>query len=352
MKVRIDFPGVLIAALLLCFMPAVGNACSCMDEPCNPAWKLGKVVFLGEVTAKDSISREVTNQGYSRPEIAVHFVVREILAGQVAAEKDTVVFTGAGGGDCGYPFAIGQTYLVYAYTNQEQLATSICTPTRPAVTAAALMQQLRALAKNAAPATLFGMIGTAPRGAGYADVIESKALAGVKVRAISSKGAEYLATSDEQGAYSFAWLPADTYRLQIDLPAGLSPFQQSDGKPIEITIGNEQNSRGCPVDVFARPDGRIEGVVIDADGKPVPGFITLASADPKQAQIDRLRGGLSGFESNDGKFLLTQLPPGRYRLIFYRKVNGQVSFRDGPVQSEPIDVGFGQHVENFQFKIK
>jgi hypothetical protein len=303
------------------------------------------------VIAKNSIPREVTYGTYSSGRMAVHFLVREILGGRVASEKDTVVFTGTGGGDCGYPFAIGQTYLVYAYTNDEQLATSICTPTRPAVTAAAVMQQLHALAKNATPATLFGMIGTAPRGAGYEDVIESKALSGVKVRAISSKGASYLATSDEQGAYSFAWLPADTYRLEIDLPAGLSTFQQSAGKPIEITIGNDQNSRGCAVDVFARPDGRISGVVIDADGKPVPGFITIISADPKQAQTDRQRGGLPGDDSNDGKFRLTQLPPGRYRLIFYRKVNGQISFRDRSVQSEPIDVGFGQHVENFQFKL-
>ena len=39
--------------------------------------------------------------------------------------------TGVGGGDCGFSFRAGQTYLVYATGRREALHTSICSRTRP-----------------------------------------------------------------------------------------------------------------------------------------------------------------------------------------------------------------------------
>jgi hypothetical protein len=346
MEMRNDYRCVVIAAVLLVLLtPVVGHACSCMEEVCNTAWRHGEVVFLGEVTARQAVPSEGTR-------VAVHFLVREIFDGRVTSEKDTVVFTGAGGGDCGYPFVVGQSYLVYAGSNHGQLATGICSPTRPAVMAGAFIQQLRLRSKAAEPPTLFGMIGIAPRGNGYEDLIESKSLPGVKVRALGSGGLVYSATSDEQGVYSFKWLPADTYQLEIDLPAGLSTWQKDTGKPLVIPIGNVQNLRGCAVDVFARADGRISGMVVNTDGNGVAGFLMIIPADPKQAEAARQHGGMMGFSTDDGKFLLTQIPPGRYQLMFYQKTNGKISFRDRPVRSEPIDIGFGQHKENFEFKLK
>ena len=42
------------------------------------------------------------------------------------------VYTGLGSGDCGYPFAVGQAYLLYADSMPgNYLATSICDRTRP-----------------------------------------------------------------------------------------------------------------------------------------------------------------------------------------------------------------------------
>lgn len=343
---------VFIAGTFLIIISPATHACSCVTlGPCNTGWKHGQVVFLGTVTAKDSLPRDSVNGLYNLSgRIAVHFSVSEIFAGRVTAEKDTIVFTGVGGGDCGYPFVIGQSYLVYASVNSEKLATSICSDTAPALMGRARMQQLRMASNKSGSATLFGMIGIAPRGVGYEDLIESKALASVRVRAVGSAGPTYSATTNEQGVYWFDWLPADTYRLEVDLPAGLSTWQQDMGKPLVIPIGNTEDSRGCAVDVFARPAGRISGVVVDADGKPVAGFVTIVSADPKVADADRRRGGLPGFDTPDGKFTLPQIPPGRYQLVFYPKVNGQVSFRT-QIRSQPIDVEFGQQIENFQFTI-
>jgi hypothetical protein len=41
------------------------------------------------------------------------------------------VETGRGDGDCGYPFEVGKSYLVYAHKDGEVLRTNICTRTRP-----------------------------------------------------------------------------------------------------------------------------------------------------------------------------------------------------------------------------
>jgi hypothetical protein len=312
MKLPLVLCRVFIAAMFLIVINPVTRACSCaMPGPCNTGWKHGQVIFLGTVTAKDSIPRDSTNGTHnSLDRVAVHFSVSEIFAGRVIAEKDTIVFTGVGGGDCGYPFVVGQSYLVYASASPEKLATSICSQTGPEVIARALIRQLRMASNKSGSATLFGIIGIAPRGVGYEDLIESKALAGVQVRAVGSAGPNYSATTNEQGVYWFDWLPADTYRLEVDLPTGLSTWQQDMGKPLIIPIGNTEDSRGCAADVFARPAGRISGVVVDAEGKPVAGFVTIVSVDPKEADKDRHRGGLSGFDTADGKFTIPQIPPG------------------------------------------
>ena len=46
--------------------------------------------------------------------------------------KEVVLFTGRGGGDCGYRFEVGEDYLVYAYDfSGTVLGTNICQRTMP-----------------------------------------------------------------------------------------------------------------------------------------------------------------------------------------------------------------------------
>ncbi|HEX5705134.1 MAG TPA: hypothetical protein VFX97_18185 [Pyrinomonadaceae bacterium] len=349
---RIEFwRGILIAACLIMLTPALAIACSCMFSPntCSIDWKKGELVFLGKVTTKEPI-RDADGAQSFPTRVAVHFSVTETLRGAINSDKETVIFTGAGGGDCGYPFIVGQTYLVYASTYQDQLTTSICTQTRPVGMAAALIRQLRAKRKSSDQPTLFGMIGTAAKGVGYEELVESKGLARVRVRAIGSAGPDHSTTSDTEGVYAFDWLPADTYRLEIDLPQGLSTWQHNTGKPFVVHVGNTEESRGCSLDVFARPDGRVSGTIVDLAGKNVAGFITIKPSDPIEAEAASRRGGLPGFTSQDGKFTLWQIPPGTYRLVFYPIVNGQVNLRSG-FGSKPIEIAFGEQIENYRFTV-
>ena len=76
-----------------------------------------------------------------------------------------------------------------------------------------------------------------------------------------------------------------------------------------------------------RPDGRISGVVIEAQTrKPTAGFVTLEPSDPsKRRQL--VRGvDCRGDDVENGTFSLEHLPPVRYRLVFGPKIGGGLRF--------------------------
>jgi hypothetical protein len=68
------------------------------------------------------------------------FIVEERWKG---ADEDTIeIYTGLGGGDCGYTFWNGARYLVYAYRSSGKLVTNICSRTRSYDSAAADIREL------------------------------------------------------------------------------------------------------------------------------------------------------------------------------------------------------------------
>lgn len=351
------FKNLFLAALLIPLAFSMAAACSCVssDTGCNQAWKSGEVIFLGTATAKISIKAPASPE-YALPEsFAFHFSVTESFRGPAIAGEDFVVYTGHGGGDCGYPFAIGTSYLVYASTFKDELSTGICTPTSPEVMVAAVLRELRTIRNGESVDDLFGTIGTAPKGVGFADLVETKPLAGITVSVINGSGVERSTTTDPKGVYSFQSLPSDTYQVEVDLPSGMSTWHGNRGRgnrgdKITVQVGTKGLS-GCRVDLFARANGRISGMLVDDAATGVPGFVTIKPADPKEAEAASRRGGLPGYTTEDGNFILELLPPGRYRLRFNPKIDGQVNLGVPPVWSDVIELGFGQQIENFHFKV-
>lgn len=345
----------LVVVALLAFQSAA-SACSCfMDaSPCSQTWKSGQVVFVGTVKAKTPIQRPfvVDKHTFMASGFVYRFLVSEGFRGGAAAGQEVEIETGQGGGDCGYPFAVGASYLVYAGQQEDRLQTGICTPTRPAAMAPAITRQLRALRDGRAADTLFGTIGVGPRGVSYSDLVDTKPMADVPVRAVAADKAEYSTKTDQDGVYSFSMLPAGEYTVEIDLPKGFSTWQRNLNEVQKFKISENSGAGGCSVDLFARPDGRISGTVVDSNGKGVAGFISMESVDPKQAETDRVRGGLSASEIQDGSFKLWLIPPGKYRLLFYPKIEGQVKFTNAPVRSDVIEVGLGEQIEGVVIKFE
>ena len=340
---------VCFAVVVLLTIPAVAAACTCGGDPstCSERWKSGDVIFVGTVKSKVSLDKVDVESSFLIVRGFTYYIqVTESFRGPYLAGQEIAIETGAGGGDCGYPFIPGNEYLVYAH-GSKSLSTSICMPTQPKVMAGAVIRQLRALRDRRAMATLFGSIGTRPTGAGSEDLIDAKTLANVPVRVIDSSKREYFTQTDSDGVYSFNSLPPDKYTMEVDLPAGLSTWERNTGKSHKIEIKDDAN---CRADLFARPDGRIAGIVLNEKGKALAGFVTIRPADPKEAEVANRRGGLSGYTTQDGTFRLWQLPPGRYRLLFYPKVGDRIMFGN-LTYSDVIEIGFGQRVEDFRFVI-
>lgn len=118
----------LILAITLVVTPAMACSCAFAGPPCR-AVQDASAVFLGKVLAIEKAESAGGYEFYSR---RVRFEIVEPFTGVSGAT--TEVYTGEGGGDCGYGFRTGRSYVVYAYreTTSPRLTTGICSRTRPA----------------------------------------------------------------------------------------------------------------------------------------------------------------------------------------------------------------------------
>jgi hypothetical protein len=335
---------------LLLLAPQLLHACSCVviASVCDRGWNLGEAIFLGKNIAMEKLAKPEGNPALV---YAAHFTIEESFRGVGAPGREVVVYTGGGGGDCGYPFVPGTSYLVYASLNSGRLYTSICTETRPSVMSEGVLRELRALRDHTRVDDVFGTIDAAPKGVRYEDLTGAEPLAGVPVRAIASNGASFSTMTNDRGVYGFPALPAGTFRIEADLPAGFA--RSATPSLAEVDLGG----MACRLDTFAPPDGGMAGTVVDSAGRPVSGFVTIEPADPVEAAAARVRGGLPGDRAGpNGKFALPQLPPGRYRLVFHPVTGGRVNFRSTfyfPLDpSDALDLALGQKIKGLLFKVQ
>ena len=113
-----------VAALLL-LAEVEDFACTCalpfpkppLQKQVRVALNESRAVFSGKVL-------EVTEDPQT-PHVTVRLSVERVWKG--SPREEVRILTGRGGGDCGYQFEVGQSYLVYAYRWREgELGTNIC----------------------------------------------------------------------------------------------------------------------------------------------------------------------------------------------------------------------------------
>jgi hypothetical protein len=133
----------------IALLPARAWACSCTSPaPVDRAVQDSRAVFAGRVMAiRDRLTlpkegwrivRFAAAALFDAPEpddspreygLEVELAVDRVWKGVLP--QTATVLTGRGGGDCGYPFRIGESYLVYLYPYDERWEdTSICSRTR------------------------------------------------------------------------------------------------------------------------------------------------------------------------------------------------------------------------------
>jgi antitoxin component YwqK of YwqJK toxin-antitoxin module len=118
----------LIITLLGCLAYSYAISCTCFTarKVSVEALLYDGLVFRGNIIALDTVYGEYKNQKYPEGTMATFKVDTWVSAHDVS---DTLtVYTGVGGGDCGLPLSIGETWLIYTREHDGIQSTSICTP--------------------------------------------------------------------------------------------------------------------------------------------------------------------------------------------------------------------------------
>ena len=218
--------------------PSIGLACSCFHgSACNSASN-ERLEFVGRVTAL----RDGGNHS-----VAVDFAVSEVF-GKSTGQTTLTVYTHAQSTACGYIFREGVEYFVSTFSDGSRLSTNVCSRTRPAIAAAALIRQQRAIQAGRSPARIFGFIDAEPYpGVSPLSRLEAKPTPSVGVTAVGATGEFHTATNAD-GSFEFADLPEGTYRLRLQLPKDLFIWWAS--REFAVSAG-----KMCEADFVLYPKG-------------------------------------------------------------------------------------------------
>lgn len=298
--------GLIIGAALLTTGAARVSACSCIGPivACETAWTTDGI-FVGKVLTVGRIEGSGDLRWMRR---LVRFEVREAFKGVQPGEIEVV--TGAGGGDCGYDFREGRTYLVYAHRNQAtgQLGAGICSRTAPVEEAGEDLEYLRG--PFVQPSELGRIRGTVTRHDPPPPLASNQParrapFPGAEIR-LEGYARTYTTTSADDGSYEFR-VPVGEYRLFTTVREGVYAMPGIEGRTVWL-----RDTRGCgAMDIAVRPDGRIAGRLLDRAGRPVP-FMSVELVSARQLQSTSLSATTRTLTDARGQFEFTQLDAGRY----------------------------------------
>lgn len=356
---------------VLCALCDRVTACTCATGPspaCQDFWtKPTPTVFVGKVESlvvvRRGVDRDFPTGEFNRA-IVMHrvvFAVDEAFRG--VPGKSVVVYTAASSAECGYPFSVGERYLVYAYSggNTDKLLTGLCTSTVPAREASDDIAYLRSIPSLPPTARIYGSVrksvlpplasSSSQTSDGSLDVIP---LSGRIVRVRGVDGA-HEATVDASGKWEVGGLTAGPYAVEVALaPRELlePPFY---GTHVEVA------SKGCAkLDLRVLPDSHIRGHLkydVDIPAQSVSAIV-LFRADSKV--IDLARPQFSAlFEEDSFEFLW--IPPGKYFLGFIVTRGGVGDVEDAvvffpgvlkPDEATIVELGDGEVKDGIDFAIK
>src|SRR2546423_7511971 len=171
-------------------------------------------VFVGKVVSIETVGpEERRGPGTTR---RVVLEVLEPLRG--VATASAAVFTGQGGGDCGYGFEIGESYLVYARATNSELQVSICSRTRPLAHAGDDLAFARAVPSSpASGGTITGEVRHRDRRARVSSgADESAPVADIPV-VVDCSGLTYRTRTDDRGRFEVSGLAPGTCRARPEV---------------------------------------------------------------------------------------------------------------------------------------
>jgi hypothetical protein len=292
-----------ISALLLAPTEARGCTCAIPGPPCQAYWSTS-TVFSGQVTEiKTFTSDDEPFKGYKQK--LVRFSVIQAFRGASGTSAETV--TGNGGGDCGYPFKVGESYLVYAYHNPKdnRLYASICSRTRRLSEAGEDMEYIGGLSKAASGGRIYGSLNMFRRVNADVSYQSLGPMQGVRI-AVEGAGKRFEAITDDKGKYYVSGLEPGAYKVRLTAPKGLWPAEAEH----KVNVAE----KGCVVvDFTFEPNTSLSGKVFNDDGAPAPKImVDLVLWDEVNERYQR--HSLFTHADEEGRFTFRSIPPGAYFL--------------------------------------
>lgn len=300
----------LACVILLLSSARTINACSCLgpEPPCQ-AFGSASAVFSGRV-AEITLFTGNDKPGRNYQQKLVRFVVSQSYRGISGTSAETV--TGSGGGDCGYPFKVGESYLVYASQNprDKKLYAGICSRTRPLSEAGEDLRYLQSLATSEAGGTIYGVVNKFRRisADGHSELLGP--MEGIPIT-IEGSDARVESITDGKGEFRVTGLPPGNYKVRLKVPEGLWPGmgEQKDGEQ-----KTEIKDKGCAyINFVLEPNTSLSGRVLDESGGPAAKImvdLVIASQINERYQKDHLYV----HTDEQGRFEFRLLPPGEYLL--------------------------------------
>jgi 5-hydroxyisourate hydrolase-like protein (transthyretin family) len=323
-------------------------ACECVisGPPCQEFWQ-ADAVFVGQVKAKDLKARfekggngeELRAPGGG--EARVTFAIIEAFRGAPGKEVD--IFTNNGA--YSYEFENGGVYIVYAYEHPKgsgKLYTSGCSRTQKYSESSPDIAYAKSLASATPGGVIFGSVIHDREGADH----DSRGpLANVRV-IVTGKNKQVEATTDDEGRYKTPSLTAGEYTVRAEPPQGMSEVEQ------KVTVAD----RGCAeVSFWPRWDGRLSGIVYDAEGRPATGVgIYLVKAE--KLGMDWL---IHAQSDENSKYEVKGIQPGRYRIVLQHiglnaSQRKTIFYHPGvsdPEQAYIVSFGEGQVISHFALRL-
>jgi hypothetical protein len=325
----------------------VANACTCIGPrtPCE-AYGTAAAVFVG-TAIRSGKAEPLKDNSEPHPEpVVVKFAVEQSYLGVDSTEVE--VFTGFGGGDCGYQFKIGERYLVYAYRDRIRLVTGICTRTRPFAKATEDLAFLGNLSSATAGATIQGQVvrPAAPKS-------DPLPISSDVVVVVEGDKVRQELRVDKFGNYRISSLPPGKFKVTLRLPKEYTVYQAEQ----EISVAD----RGCgAVNYYITENGQVSGRVFDSEGQPISEiWLSLVDpdSDPKADAINSDR------TDKEGRFSFSPVRAGRYLIAVNNRkypdpndpgIAYPPAFYPGVTdkpQAEVITVGVGEKLTDLNIRM-
>ncbi len=341
-------------------VPIFGS-CTCLEPQPTFCESYGTAnpVFVGEVV--EGSNPDIAPGSVPPSERAPNRFVFKVKKSFAGAEEGTNVQILTGNGDCAVSFRKGATYLVFAYQSGSTLHTTVCSPTRRFTDAAAAdnFDEIQSLLK-ADGAQIYGSVDFWAKLSGAKDANQPLANFNLQIEQTDGAKKKYALTTNSDGKYQLANLPAGKYKIIPAMPAGLKIGSL---RTREFSL----NEKGCArKDLYFFNDSFIKGRVIDADEKAVVGIpVNLIPAELMPPDFvfkpgfEEYRAG-SGFSVANGEFTYNSVPPGKYYLaanfnyLPSAKYPYPTTFYKAPGEKSAatiIEIGLGQKLENIVIRL-